>query len=145
MLPSHLPPPFSDVCTSTILRRLHLPRRSHSCTPLSIFNSDCLDSNSVTHTTTLATDLDLGIMLNNLGNEKLVACGARVRKVHFPVNEGIEERLQDVKVEQTLRGHRNTTYLLESGYSKDERILRLMKELKKNPTLQTNAEIEKEV
>ncbi|KAI3724217.1 hypothetical protein L2E82_35987 [Cichorium intybus] len=32
----------------------------------------------------------------------------------------ILERLQDVEVEQTLRGHRNATDLLESGYSKDE-------------------------
>ncbi|KAI3782749.1 hypothetical protein L2E82_12804 [Cichorium intybus] len=58
-----------------------------------------------------------------VGKEKLVACGARVRRADFPkipVNEGVEEGLQDVVVEQTLRGDRNAAYLLESGYSKDE-------------------------
>ncbi|KAI3753672.1 hypothetical protein L2E82_25732 [Cichorium intybus] len=55
-----------------------------------------------------------------VGKEKLVACGARV-------NEGVEEGLQDVVVEQTLRGDGNAGNLLESGYSKDE-VLRVLQE-----------------
>ncbi|KAI3739421.1 hypothetical protein L2E82_29825 [Cichorium intybus] len=63
------------------------------------------------------------MFLCDQGNEKLVACGARVRKSDFPeipVNEGVEEGLQDDEVEQKLRGHQNVADLLESGYSKDE-------------------------
>ncbi|KAI3765373.1 hypothetical protein L2E82_15406 [Cichorium intybus] len=55
-----------------------------------------------------------------IGKEKLVACGARV-------NEGVEEGLQDVVVEQTLRDDGNAANLLESGYSKDE-VLHVLQE-----------------
>ncbi|KAI3689989.1 hypothetical protein L2E82_47962 [Cichorium intybus] len=40
---------------------------------------------------------------------------------------GVDEGLQEVEVEQTLSGNRNTAELLESGYSKDE-VLRVLQE-----------------